>query len=266
MVQNRRQTEERLLAVDPSSGATRQLLAESDPAWINLYPSLPRWLPDGSGFLWISERTGEPRLELCPTQTAQGETCGWLTPPGFGLRSLAGLDAGVGEAAAYVLASAEPTEQHLWRVPLRGGAPAPLTRQPGQYGAVFARDGSASVWSATLASGERTWSVHRRDATEGARLRSVAEQPSFFPNLEYTTLGPQAFRAVIVRPRAFQAGRRYPVLVSVYGGPRVQVAHHEPWAYLLTQWIADHGFIVITLDGRGARAAATHKELPSRET
>jgi dipeptidyl-peptidase-4 len=259
LVQNRRQTEEKLLAVDPASGATRLLLAESDPAWLNLNPSVPRWLPDGSGFLWIGDSTGEPRLELC---AAQGGTCRWLTPLGFGLRSLAGLEmsaagapgpAGTAAAAgaAYVLASGEPAEQQLWRIPLHGGAPAALTHEPGQYAAAFARDGSASVWSATLASGERTWSVHRRDGSEAARLRSVAEQPAVFPNLEFTTLGPLAFRAVIVRPRDFQAGRKYPVLVSVYGGPHIQVAHHEPWAYLLTQWIADHGFIVITLDGRG---------------
>jgi dipeptidyl-peptidase-4 len=262
LVQNRRQTEEKLLAVDAASGATRLLLAESDPAWLNLNPSVPRWLPDGSGFLWISERTGEPRLELC---APSGGVCRWLTPEGFGLRSLAGLamdapgTAGspgsprsfAETATAYVLASGEPTEQHLWRVPLGGGAPAALTHEPGQYGAVFARDGGASVWAATLASGERTWSVHRRDGSEAAHLRSVAERPAAFPNLEFTTLGPLAFRAVIVRPRDFQAGRKYPVLVSVYGGPHAQVARREPWAYLLTQWIADHGFIVITLDGRG---------------
>jgi dipeptidyl-peptidase-4 len=271
LVQNRRQTEEKLLAVDPASGATRLLLAESDPAWLNINPAVPRWLPDGSGFLWISERTGEPRLELC---AAQGGTCRWLTPAGFGLRSFAGLQAsgagatGVARAraadgastpagaaspadSAYVVASAEPTEQHLWRVPLGGGAPVALTKEPGQHSAVLARDGSASIWSAALDSGERIWSVHRRDGSEAARLRSVAERPSLFPNLEHTTLGPLAFRAVIVRPRDFQAGRKYPVLVSVYGGPHTQVARRDPWAYLLTQWIADHGFVVITLDGRG---------------
>src|SRR4029079_17514145 len=59
LVQNRLQTEEVLYAVDAHTGAVRQLLVETDPAWLNLIPSCPRWLRDGSGFLWMTERTGE---------------------------------------------------------------------------------------------------------------------------------------------------------------------------------------------------------------
>jgi dipeptidyl-peptidase-4 len=254
LVQNREQTEEQLLAVDPSTGGTRTLLVEHDDAWLNLEPVVPRWLEDGSGFLWISERTGEARLEL---RAAGGSPRRWLTPPGFGLRSLAGVDEAAG--AAYVVASADPTQEQLWRVPLGAGEPVPLTREPGIHTAVFARDGSASVRSETLLSGERSWSVRRRDGSEAGRLRSVAERPPFFPAPELTTLGPLAFNAAIFRPRGFQPGRPavpasrgYPVLVSVYGGPHVQTVRRDPWgAYLLDQWIADHGFVVLTLDGRG---------------
>jgi dipeptidyl-peptidase 4 len=247
LVQNRRQTEEQLLAVDPATGSTRSLLVESDPAWLNLMPAVPHWLEDGSGFLWISERTGEARLEL---RGSDGSARRWLTPPGFGLHSLVGVDNR--GAAAYVVASADPTQAQLWRVPLQGGGqPVALTREPGIYGAVFARDASASVWSETLLSGGRSWSVRRRDGSAAGTLRSTAEQPPFFPRLELTTAGPLGFRAAIVRPRAFQPGRKYPVLVRVYGGPTAQTVHSSPWEYLLDQWMADHGFVVVTLDGRG---------------
>jgi dipeptidyl-peptidase-4 len=310
LVQDREQTEERLLAADAATGATRTLLVERDPAWLNLEPSMPRWLDDGSGWLWISERTGERRLEL---RGPDGAARRWLTPEGFGLRSLDGVDTTAG--AAYVVAGgADPTQDQLWRVPLAGGGaggvggagmgnggggasggrgtggagvgnggggasgtggasatgstsdaslanaggaagagqPVRLTGEAGVHAAVFARDGSASVWSASLLSGERFWSVRRRDGGEAGRLRSVAERPPFFPRLELATLGPLAFRAAIFRPRAFERGRRYPVLVSVYAGPHVQTVRADPWgAYLLDQWIADHGFVVLTLDGRG---------------
>ncbi|HLX10783.1 MAG TPA: DPP IV N-terminal domain-containing protein [Thermoanaerobaculia bacterium] len=263
LVQNREQTEELLLAADPATGATRTLLAESDAAWLNLHASVPRWLDDGGGLLWISERTGEPRLEL---RAPDGTPRRWLTPEGFGLRSLAGLDAAGGWA--YVVASADPTAEQLWRVPLDGrGEPAALTREPGIHAGFFARDGSAAVWSASPLSGERSWSVRRRDGSEAGRLRSVAERPPFFSRLELTTLGPLGFRAALIRPRAFTpdqppiagraatgpAARKLPVLVSVYAGPHVQTVRSDAWAgqYLLDQWIADHGFAVLTLDGRG---------------
>jgi dipeptidyl-peptidase-4 len=247
LVQNREQTEELLLAVEPQTGATRTLLAESDAAWLNIPLSVPRWLDDGSGFLWISERTGEPRLEL---RAADGAVRRWLTPPGFGLRSLAGVDDAAG--VAYVAASADPTQEQLWRVPLGAGEPVALTREPGIHAAFLARDGSAAVWSETRLAGDPTWSVRRRDGSVAGRLRSVAERPPFFPNLELAELGPLGFHAAVIRPRAFQAGRKYPVLVSVYAGPKVQTVRRD-WggAYLLDQWIADHGFVVLILDGRG---------------
>ena len=44
---------------------------------------------------------------------------------------------------------------------------------------------------------------------------------------------------------------RYPVIVDVYGGPSHQQVVASMRPYLLDQWIADHGFIVVAIDGRG---------------
>jgi dipeptidyl-peptidase 4 len=246
LVQNRAQTEERLLSVDPATGTTRTLLVESDPAWLEIRHGVPRWLAGGSGFLWISERGGEARLEL---RDAAGRAQRWLTPEGFGLRSLAGVDAAAG--IAWVTASFDPVQEQVWRVPLAGGQAAALTTGAAKRDAVVARDGSAVVWSEERLSGERSWNVLARDGGRVAQLRSVGETPAFFPRLELAGLGPLALRAALVRPRDFQPGRKYPVLVSVYGGPTVTTVHASPWGYLLSQWMADHGFIVLTLDGRG---------------
>jgi dipeptidyl-peptidase-4 len=246
LVQNREQTEEVLLAADPATGATRPLLAETDAAWLNLVHGMPRWLPGGAGFLWISERAGEPRLEL---RGADGAARRWLTPPGFGLHTLAGVDAASG--SAYVLASADPTQLQLWRLPLAGGEPVQMSHGAGMHNAFFALDGGAAVWQGSPLTGERTWTLHRADGGAAASLRSVAEAPLITPRVELTTVGPLGFHAAILRPHDFQPGRKYPVLVSVYAGPTVQTVHAEPWPYLLDQWIADHGYVVLTLDGRG---------------
>jgi dipeptidyl-peptidase-4 len=56
---------------------------------------------------------------------------------------------------------------------------------------------------------------------------------------------------VVLRPRSFERGRRYPVLLSVYGGPHASVVKSDPYTYLLDQWYADGGFVVVRADGRG---------------
>ena len=47
-----------MLAIDPATGAHKELLREDDDAWINVNAGAPRWLDDGSGFLWMTEKSG----------------------------------------------------------------------------------------------------------------------------------------------------------------------------------------------------------------
>jgi dipeptidyl-peptidase-4 len=56
---------------------------------------------------------------------------------------------------------------------------------------------------------------------------------------------------VILRPGDFDRSRRYPVIVSVYGGPHSQTVTASAQNYLVQQWLADHGFVVVSIDGRG---------------
>jgi dipeptidyl-peptidase-4 len=57
--------------------------------------------------------------------------------------------------------------------------------------------------------------------------------------------------AAIVRPRDFKKGRRYPVILDVYAGPHHKQVLAQPDRYMIDQWMADRGYIVILLDGRG---------------
>jgi dipeptidyl-peptidase-4 len=56
---------------------------------------------------------------------------------------------------------------------------------------------------------------------------------------------------VILRPLDFDRDRRYPVIVSVYGGPHSQMVQATAQNYLIQQWLADQGFVVVSIDGRG---------------
>jgi dipeptidyl-peptidase-4 len=54
-----------------------------------------------------------------------------------------------------------------------------------------------------------------------------------------------------ILPRDFDPSKKYPVLVQVYGGPHVNQVRVAPEGHALDQWIADHGYIVVSIDGRG---------------
>jgi dipeptidyl-peptidase-4 len=241
---NRAQTELSLLAVDAASGSTRELLHVTDPAWINRPAGAPAWLEDGSGFLWLSE--GEPgdAIEL---RDAQGALVRTIQPASFGTRAIAGIE----PDAAIVLGSVDPREQHVFRVPLSGGPPSALTSGGGVHSAL-AEHGVVVISSALREGGS---SVSVIDAA-GRRheLPSVAERPTLVPTtqLESVELAGREHYAAITRPRNLQAGKRYPVLLKVYGGPGAQMVLDYRDGYLLDQWYADAGFIVVRTDNRGS--------------
>jgi dipeptidyl-peptidase-4 len=247
LVQDRLQEHEQLLAVDPGTGEGSELLSESDDAWLNLDQTVPRWLTEGSQFLWSSERGGEWRLEL---RGSDGALVRALTPEGFGYRNVIGVDEDAG--VVWVRASADPTETHVWRVPLSGeGEPTKVSEERGEHDAVLARDGSLFVQTKETMDGAVEAVVRRANGETVGTLPSEAEEPPFAPSLTFETVGRREWNAVIVRPRDFDEHQRYPVILHVYGGPHVRYVTRAPQHYLLPQWQADHNFVVVVIDGRG---------------
>ncbi len=251
-VQTRDQTELALLEVDPATGRTQPLLTERDAAWVNLDQDMPRWLPesDGGGFLWTSERAGGWQLERRARDGSPREV---LVPREIGYRGLVGIAGG----EVYFRASADPTQTQLWRVPLAPGGkpPVALTTEPGQHGAEFGENTAIYVHTVqTLHALPRTWVRRWADSTIIGELPSIAQEPSLKLHAEPVKVGEGAgFHALVIRPRDFhpQSGRKYPVIVDVYGGPHHNHVLAALRPYLLDQWLADQGFIVVAADGRG---------------
>jgi len=245
VVIDRDQQEVAVLASDGSR--LSPLLTERDDAWLNVDVGAPKWLPDGSGFLWMTEASGTWTLAL---HAPDGKLVRTLTRPELGLRKLGGVD----DRGAVVLASADPTHQDVYRVPLDGGAPVRLTDGNGvagqQRNGVLAKHGIVAVEVALERGGRTTLVLGPRGRHE---LPSVAERPSLVPTtkLETVELSGRTHHVAITRPRAFDAGRRYPVLLKVYAGPHAVMVEAAADGYIMDQWYADAGFIVVRSDNRG---------------
>jgi len=245
-VLDRPQTQLALIAVDPATGAVRELLQATDPAWVNVEPGSPTWLEDGSGFLWLAE--SEPGLAL-ELRDAKGAVVREIVPATFGTRAIAGV--APDGSHAILIASQDPREQHAWRVPLAAGAaPEALTTGGGVHTAV-ADHGTVVISSALREGGGASVAI----AKDGSRheLPDVAEHPTLVPTtkLEAIELHGNTFYTAITRPRAFKPGERYPVLVKVYGGPSAQMVLDYRDSYVMDQFYADAGFIVVRADNRG---------------
>lgn len=238
-----------LLKIDPRDGRATTLLEEQDEAWLNVDQSVPRWLPDGSGFLWSSERSGGWELEL---HEASGRLSKTIAAKSVGYRELLSVDAT--RKIAYVTASPEPTNAAVFSVPLAGGEPNVIAYVDGG-GVIGAHFGHAETIFAAMEGardGLRLFSVRSVDGKLHVELPSVAQAPPFVPNLELIKVGPDDTRVAIVRPHGFVSGKKYPIIDAAYGGPGYNVVVADAFAYLRGQWIADEtGAIVVGIDARG---------------
>jgi dipeptidyl-peptidase-4 len=203
---------------------------------------------DGSAFLWITERAGVPQLEW---RSRSGTLVHALTPPTLEVRALLHVDP-KGDAA-WITASEEPTETHLYRVPLdpAGGELRRLSQGPGIHGGVFAERSATYVHTSDPWDGPRTQEVRRGDGSLAGVLGSVVEAPPFVPRAEIVRVGARDYCAVLVRPQSEGASQHYPVIVDAYGGPHAQVATSARRHLVIDQWLADHGYVVALIDGRG---------------
>jgi len=244
IVVGRTQTQLAVLAIDTATGATRQVLTERDPAWLNVPPDALTWLADGSGFLWQTESHGSRSLDH---HGADGALIRAVVTADVGLRRVVGLSADGRDVV--IEAAADAREQHVWRVPLAGGAPVPLTRDGGLHHAWSEHD-VVVIRSEARAGGQRTVVV--RGSTAPVALPSLAEHPALpSTKLDSVTLDDHTLPVALTRPRAFDPKVRYPVLVLLDGALGQTPVVDAIDRYALDQWYADAGFVVVRVDSRG---------------
>lgn len=220
---NRDQTRLDLLLCDPADGACPVLYREEWPTWINLSDDF-RFLADGS-FLWSSEQSGRRRLYRV---AADGASSTELTPEGWVLASVDGVDEAAGFATVTMFADAFPgaRERRVFRQPLAGGEAQEMGLSEGWNEALPAPAGGLWVhrWSRVNDPGSQ---VVRDGREEVAALPFAAPlvDPESLPRWEWATLpGPGGVElpAATIRPTGPHADRS-PVIVYHYGCPASQV-------------------------------------------
>ena len=249
-VQSRDQRELALLEADAKTGKTTILLTEKSPTWVNLRQEVPRWLPSGDAFLWVSEKDDVPRVEL---RSHDGKFRRVLINADLGYQSLVSV-AKDGDELIFI-ASKNPTEAQVYRFSIKHpfAEPELITKEPGMHGAVFSRDHGLSVVTSRTMKEMPKSLVYGKEGKLIGDLPSVAEEPKRIPVVDLVEVGDKGrkFHAAVIFPHDYDAKKKYPVIVDVYGGPHHSHVAAAQTRWLLDQWYADQGFIVVAIDGRG---------------
>jgi dipeptidyl-peptidase 4 len=260
---NRLQNQNDLLLADASSGEVRSAFRDSDKAWVDVMDSVP-WIDDGTAFLWLSERDGWRRLYRV---ARDGGEPALIARFDADVMEFSGLD----EERGWVYFVASPdnaTQAYLYRARLDGhAAPERVTpsAQPGTHSYDIAPHGKLAFH--TYSRFERPPATDVIDLSDHRVLRTLTDTSALTARLTTVLHTPAEFFKVdlgggvvldgwMLKPADFDASRKYPVLVHVYGEPAGQTVL-DRWGgtqMLFHRALADAGYIVLSVDNRGTPA------------
>ena len=267
------QTEMSLHFADRQTGAANRVLTETDPGWVNMTDDL-YFFGDGKHFLWPSERSGYMHLYR---YRIDGTLENQVTKGPWALASAGGVAfwvrqalVGVDEKNDWIYFTAlerSSIERHLYRAHSDGSGFMRLSKEAGTHRISMSPD---ARYFLDRYSDIRTLPVLRLHASDGAVAQTLAAPrpqllaPYDVQFAELTTIPADdgfAMPAQIMKPRSFRPDRKYPVIMSVYGGASgPQVANAWQGDTLWNQMLLDAGYLVVKVDNRTATGISKQLE------
>ena len=257
--------------VDATTGEQRVLVQESADTYVDPGETFFRLIHDGDEILWSSERSGWNQLYLYNGKTGQLEKP--VTQGDWVVRQISYLDEKARQV--YFLASGrekdeDPYLTHLYRANFDGSGLQLLTPGDANHTVSFSPDGKYFVDNYSRvdlpgesvlcrADGSTVRVLERTD--DSALLKTGWKYPIRFQGKAGD--GNTDLYGVIWRPSNFDPAKKYPVIEQVYTGPQgFFVPKSFRGAYFGSeQPIAELGFVVVMVDGRGTtgRSRAFHE-------
>lgn len=163
------------------------------------------------------------------------------------------------KAVYYTSAEVSPVDNHLFKVDLKSGKKTRLTQAEGWHKVTLSADMKYFVDNYSSLNVPRVIRLMRNDGRQVKELLK-AENPTKDYNFGEITMGTvktadgkfdNYYR--LIKPMNFDASKKYPVIVYVYGGPHSQMVKNT-WQGELRRWemyMAQHGYVVFVMDNRG---------------
>lgn len=252
---NRRQDTLELVFADATTGASRVVLTEKQATWQENSPDF-RWLADGRRFLWETEANGFSNYRIHSLDSASVID---VTKGAFVAESILRVDEERGYLWYLARSSETAINSQLHRAKLDGSGSVRLTPENLHWSGVrIAPDGSAFLATKEFIDVPPSTELFRVEGDKAVKVATLAEaerdpwskagvtKPEFLK--VKAADGTTDCYGVLWKPSDFDPSKKYPLVVSTYGGPffaminpRVQGIRGE----------CEFGFLVATIDNRG---------------
>ncbi|EAZ96523.1 dipeptidyl aminopeptidase IV [Flavobacteria bacterium BAL38] len=275
-VMNRHQNNLDLHFVDANSGVTKIVLNEKDGAYVDVTDNLT-FLKDNS-FIWTSEKDGFNHIYH---YDKSGKLKKQITNGNWEVTAYYGFDEKAG-TVYYQSVENGSINRDVYAIKIDGKSKTRLSSKAGTNSATFSPNFQFFINTYSSATSAPMYTLN--DSKAGAVVKTIVSNEAVETKLAKYDVTPKEFfvlttekghqlNAWMIKPKDFDASKKYPVFMFQYSGPGSQQVVNQ-WNGINDFWftmLAQQGYIVACVDGRGTgfKGAAfkkcTQKELGKYE-
>lgn len=274
---NRFQNKLDLYLVDTRTGRGGIILTERNPYYIDVHDNL-YFLEDGERFIWSSEESGYNHLYL---YDLKGQKLAALTKGEYEVTGFYGVDE-KRKRVFFQAAMVSPLRREVYSVDLSGGDLMAHTGAEGTNSAIFSNtfdyyfhaNSGINTPPSYIVRSFKGDTVRIEESNVDLRRKQVEHQVRSIGFFDFKGPDGQRLNGWMMKPANMEEGKKYPVLMFVYGGPGSQQVV-DSWRgsnYWWFQMLAQKGYIVACVDNRGTGGRgqefkkATYLQLGKYET
>ena len=255
-VLNRHQDNLDLLFIDGNSGSAKVVLNEKDKAYVDVTDNLT-FLKNNS-FIWTSEKDGFNHIYW---YDKNGKLKNQVTKGKWEVTSYYGFDEKT-NTIFYQSVENGSVNRAIYSINLNGKNKLLLSKNTGTNAATFSPNFEFYINTFSTANQPTTYTLNA--VKTGKQLQVIEDNHALASKLKDFNLPSKEFfvlktekgnelNAWIIKPKDFDASKKYPVFMYQYSGPGSQQVNNE-WNSADDYWfmmLAQQGYIVACVDGRG---------------
>jgi dipeptidyl-peptidase-4 len=252
---NRLQNKLELLIADAMTGKTNVLFTEESKYYIDINDDL-YFLKDNS-FIWTSSKDGYNHIYL---YNSDGSLKKQISSGKYDITKFYGCNE-KNMKVYFQSAEISSIQRYIYSIEINTGVKMQLTTPKGVHYAEFNPGFTYFLDKYSDANTPKTVSIY---SSKGKSLRILEDNAALKKLLSETIISPLEFftittpenvtlNASIMKPANFDATKKYPVLMRVYGGPGSQEVFDEFSVSDMINfgYICQQGYIILCVDNRG---------------
>lgn len=259
---NRKQNHLKLFFATAATGDARLVMEEQSDAWIDVFDFFSGILhyfffPDNAKeFFWLSERDGFAHIYRFDYS---GKLINQVTKGAWEVVKINQIDA-QNKKIYFTSTEQSPLERHLYSVNFDGSGKKRMTEIAGKHTVNFSTN--SDFYIDTYSNVSLPKQVELRSVNKGLLKQLETNEATkkyikdhfYAPRelMQFTASDGQVIDFYVVKPQPFDPSKKYPVVMDIYGGPGSQSVYNEFETGTWAQYMAQEGFIVVSVNNRGS--------------